>query len=214
VNQKGGVGKTTTSVNLAYVLARTRNVGLLDLDPEGGATMSFGMRRERAERELGAKSVTIFDVEVFPAHLGLLRKELEGDVETTISSIKKVSESFDFLVVDTPPNLGTLSLSATMAADRVVVPVTPQPLTLEVLKNLDSRLQGLNRRAMAFTNGGKKPLTERTSSIQFLDVAIPLSRVFTDASRLGVPAVRYEGFRTKKSRLYQYYDSLAKAVTQ
>ncbi|BBD73082.1 chromosome partitioning protein ParA [Sulfodiicoccus acidiphilus] len=213
VNQKGGVGKTTTSVNLAYVLARTRNVGLLDLDPEGGTTVSFGMRREKVEREIGGKSVNIFDVEVFPAHLGLLRRELEGDVESTVASVRKVAEGFDVLVVDTPPNLGTLSLSATVAADKVVVPVTPQPLTMEVLKNLDSRLKGLNKRALAFTNGSKKPLKEGASSIEFVDVAIPQSRVFTDASRLGVPAVRYDEFRFRNGRLTQHYNALAKVIT-
>ncbi|EWG06964.1 MAG: cobyrinic acid ac-diamide synthase [Candidatus Aramenus sulfurataquae] len=214
INQKGGVGKTTTSVNLAYVMSKTKNVGLIDLDPEGGTTTSFGMKREKKELPLGGKSVNIFNVEVFPAHIGLLKLELNGDVNEIVNSLKEISKNFDVLVIDTPPNLGTLAVSAMISADKIVSPVTPQPLALEAAKNLDSRLQSLGKKAIAYTNFSKKSVEMELKSIQFTNIAIPQSRLFIDASRLGVPASRYEEVRGKSRKLVKYFEELSKVILE
>jgi chromosome partitioning protein len=214
INQKGGVGKTTTSVNLAYTLAKWKNVALLDLDPEGGATVSFGMKREKKEYPLGGKSVNIFNVEVFLSHIGLLKLELNGDIESVVSSIKKISESFDVLVIDTPPNLGTLSVSAMMAADKIVTPITPQPLAIEAVKNLNSRLNSLKKNAIAFTNMSKKSVSIDLSSVKSIELSIPQSKLFSEATRLGVPAVRYEEFKVKKPKISELYERLGKIVLE
>ena len=214
INQKGGVGKTTTSVNLAYTLAKWKNVALLDLDPEGGATVSFGMKREKREYPLGGKSVNIFNVEVFLSHIGLLKLELNGDIESVVSNIKKISEGFDVLVIDTPPNLGTLSVSAMMAADKIVTPITPQPLAIEAVKNLNSRLGSLKKNAIAFTNMSKKAVNIELSSVKSVDLSIPQSKLFSEATRLGVPAVRYEEFKVKKPKISELYERLGKIVLE
>ncbi|MEJ2776008.1 ParA family protein [Sulfolobaceae archaeon RB850M] len=214
INQKGGVGKTTTSVNLAYTLAKWKNVALLDLDPEGGATVSFGMKREKKEYPLGGKSVNIFNVEVFLSHIGLLKLELNGDIESVVSSIKKISESFDVLVIDTPPNLGTLSVSAMMAADKIITPITPQPLAIEAVKNLNSRLNSLKKNAIAFTNMSKKSVSIELSSVKSIELSIPQSKLFSEATRLGVPAVRYEEFKVKKPKISELYERLGKIVIE
>lgn len=214
INQKGGVGKTTTSVNLAYTLGKVKNVALMDLDPEGGATVSFGMKRDKKELKIGEKSVNIFNVEVFPAHIGLLMLELNGEIESIVQQLKKISENFDVLVIDTPPNLGTLSVSAMMAADKIVSPVTPQPLALEAAKNLDSRLQSLKKQAIAFTNMSKKAVKIEFSSVKSVELALPPSKLFYEASRLGVPAVRYEEFRVKKPKFSPIFEELGKMVIE
>ncbi|AAY79623.1 ParA family protein [Sulfolobus acidocaldarius] len=214
INQKGGVGKTTTSVNLSYTLSKNKNTALLDLDPEGGATISFGIKREKREYPLGGKSVNIFNVEVFLAHIGLLKLELNGDIESIVSSLKKLAENFDFLVIDTPPNLGTLAVSAMIAGDKIVTPITPQPLVLEAAKNLDSRLQGLRKPAIAFTNMSKKSVKLELPSVKSIDLSIPQSKLFSEATRLGVPALRYEEFRVKRPKFSQLYEDLAKVVIE
>ncbi|ACP46459.1 Cobyrinic acid ac-diamide synthase [Sulfolobus islandicus Y.G.57.14] len=215
INQKGGVGKTTTSVNLSYYLSKEKKTGLLDLDPEGGATISYGMKRELKELPLGEKSVNIFNVEVFPAHIGLLKLELNGDVEEISNKIKEIGKQFDFLVIDTPPNLGTLAISAMLVADRIVSPVTPQPLALEAIKNLDSRLKSIGKNAYSFTNFSKKVVKlDNLSSVKFTEIIIPPSRLFIEASRLGVPALRYEEVRLRKPKLVIYYQKLAKVISE
>lgn len=214
INQKGGVGKTTTAVNLAYVLSKSKNVALLDLDPEGGTTTSFGMKREKKEYPLGGKSVNIFNVEVFPAHIGLLKLELNGEVEEVVNSIKEISKNFDVLVIDTPPNLGTLAVASMIAADRIISPVTPHPLALEAAKNLDSRLQSIGKKALGFTNLSNKPISIELSSVSFSNIHIPQSRLFIEASRLGVPAVRYEEVRVKKPKLSRFFEELAKVALE
>ncbi|WP_338599461.1 ParA family protein [Sulfolobus tengchongensis] len=215
INQKGGVGKTTTSVNLAYYLSKDKRTGLLDLDPEGGATISYGMKRELKELELGGKSVNIFNVEVYPSHIGLLKLELNGDVDEISNKIREIGRQFDFLVIDTPPNLGTLAISAMLVADKIISPVTPQPLALEAIRNLDSRLKSIGKSAFSFTNFSKKVVKlNDLSSVKFTEVAIPPSRLFIEASRLGVPALRYEEVRMKKPKLVNYYHQLAKVITE
>jgi chromosome partitioning protein len=213
VNQKGGVGKTTTAVNFSYFLSKSKRTGLLDLDPEGGTTISFGMRRDK-ELRLGEKCVNIFNVDVFPSHLGLFKLEMSGDVEEITKSIKRIGESYDVLVIDTPPNLGTLSLSAMLAADRILAPLTPQPLAVEAVRNLGNRLQTINKQALAFTNLSKRAVKTEVPSVRFLEVSVPQSRLFTEASRLGVPALRYEEVRSRSPKFGLFYSELVKVTLE
>ncbi|AWR98967.1 ParA family protein [Metallosphaera hakonensis] len=212
INQKGGVGKTTTAVNLAYVLSKQKNVGLLDMDPEGGTSFSFGIRRDKKEYGIGDKSVNIFNIEVFPAHLGLLKLELGGEVEDVVKSVKSVAENFDVLVIDTPPNLGTLAVASMISADKVVSPVTPQPLAIEAVRNLDSRLQSLEKKAIAFASMSKRPLELDLKAVKFVQLSIPPSKLFSESSRLGVPASRYEEIKLKRPRVGRLYEELAKVA--
>lgn len=153
INQKGGVGKTTTAVNLAAALARLRkNVLLIDLDPQGHATLHLGV-------ELAAGEHTIYDVVVhgsavaeaarsissrlslIPAHIDLVGAELELAERTERElilrrALRPYAEHFDFCIIDCAPSLGLLTVNALASVSEVMIPLQPHFLALQGLSRL------------------------------------------------------------------------------
>ncbi len=118
-NQKGGVGKTTTVVNLATYLALGGDrVVVVDLDPQGNATSGFGLDRTLVERSV----LELAPVEQRERRLGRLVSELDDD--------------YDYLIVDCPPSLGLLTINALTAADSVLIPIQCEYYALEGLTQL------------------------------------------------------------------------------
>ena len=154
-NQKGGVGKTTTSVNLAASLAaQEQRVLLVDLDPQGNATSGLGIQRDQGERatiyqaligEVEARSVVLpTDVPhlfLLPASGDLVGAELElialEEREHRLrKAIEPLRSGYDFILIDCPPSLGLLTINALTAADRVLVPLQCEYYALEGLGSL------------------------------------------------------------------------------
>jgi chromosome partitioning protein len=152
-NQKGGVGKTTTSINLGSCLAMSgMKTLLIDLDPQGNATSGLGLEATeesniyKALMEKSATNGTVLptsvdNLYVLPADINLIGVEVEIISEENREFMLKemistLQNSFDFIIIDCPPSLGLLTVNALTAADSVIIPLQTEYYALEGLRQL------------------------------------------------------------------------------
>ena len=158
-NQKGGVGKTTTAVNLAAsVAASDHKVLLVDFDPQGNASSSVGYSKDKVELSIYdalvgdvaledcIRPTEITTLFVVPATMDLVGAEIEligsDNREAYLkTALDTVSDRFDYIIIDCPPSLGMLTLNALVAADGVVVPMQAEYFALEGLGALVSTIE-------------------------------------------------------------------------
>ena len=238
-NQKGGVGKTTTSINLTAALAaKGKKVLLIDADPQGNATSGYGINKNELENtiyelmlgECSVQDVIIKDVienvSIIPANVNLAAIEIEL-IDTNRkefilkNEIDFISEKYDFIIIDCPPSLSTLTVNAMTTADSVLVPIQCEYYALEGLSQLiytvnlvRERLNpNLDIEGVVFTmydsrtNLSMQVVENVKSNLSqhVFDTVIPRNIRLAEAPSYGIPINKYDA----KSAGAEAYDNLA-----
>ena len=150
-NQKGGVGKTTTAINLAACLAEAgQHVMLVDFDPQGNASSGLGLEEKDLERtvyDMLAEEASVEEcisrevqenLDVLPSDMNLAAAEIEfqevdNKEKLLKQSLDQIRDNYDFILIDCPPSLNILTINALTAADTVLVPIQCEYYALEGL---------------------------------------------------------------------------------
>lgn len=162
-NQKGGVGKTTTCVNLAASLGSKRQkVLLVDTDPQGNASSGVGINKRNVsvstynliigedKAENGILKTDYKNVDIIPANIALAGAEIElVELENRDSRLKRalapIRDKYDYIIIDCPPSLGLITLNGLTAADTVLVPIQCEFFALEGLSQLMATIRQVKR---------------------------------------------------------------------
>ncbi len=153
-NQKGGVGKTTTVVNLGYYLAhKGKNVLIIDLDPQANATSGLGLDKSKIEKSIydilinnfkpneAMYEVNMPQLKLIPSNINLTGAEVElvsfmNREYRLKQALKDITNEFDFVLIDSPPSLGILTINSLAACNSVLIPVQCEYFALEGLGQL------------------------------------------------------------------------------
>ncbi len=201
-NQKGGVGKTTTVLNIGVYLAKKgKSILLVDIDPQANLTSGIGIKRDRNDKEFLSiydvlinktepisviKKTRIENLDIIPSAIELAGAEIElvnlmSREAILKKNLDKIKHDYDFILIDCPPSLGLLTINAHVAADKILIPVQAEYYALEGLGQLINTIKLVKSNLNQELEIGGVVLTmfdNRTNLSK--DIAVELNQHFSD----------------------------------